>query len=107
MPFSVMYAGSGLCISPIFVSRLVLEMQNWYRTHIGNARIKSTHRWIANIIVLLIILCDLGDVSYPEYWRKCVDDQETLTGILVIIITVEMIDKFLLCSMAYIELIVE
>jgi hypothetical protein len=37
-------------------------MQNWYLAHIGNAHIKSTHCWIANIIVLLVMSGDLGDV---------------------------------------------
>jgi hypothetical protein len=53
----------GLCISPIFASRDVSEMQNWYCVQIGNAHVKSTHRWIANIIVLLVTSGDLGDVS--------------------------------------------
>jgi hypothetical protein len=85
---------AGLCISPIFVSRDVSEMQqNWHRIHVGNARIKSTHRWIANVIVSLITSGDLGNVPRYEYWRNCVHFQETLTGTLLISITVEMIDK--------------
>ncbi len=67
-------------------------MQNWYRVQIGNAHIKLTHSWIA-IIVLLVVSGDLGDVPWSETWRNCVNDQETLTGIILIIITVEMIGK--------------
>jgi hypothetical protein len=34
----------GLCISPIFASRDVSEMQNSHRGHIGHPHIVSTHR---------------------------------------------------------------
>jgi hypothetical protein len=47
---------------PIFASRDVSEMQNWYCVHISNAHIILTHRWIANITVSLVISGDLGDV---------------------------------------------
>jgi hypothetical protein len=53
---------AGLCISPIFASRAISEMQNWFRGHIGNAYHVSPNRWIANMIKLLVIVGDLGDV---------------------------------------------
>jgi hypothetical protein len=84
---------AGLCISPIFGSRNVSEMQNRYRVRIGNAHIKSAHCWIANIIVSLVISSDLGDVQRSQHWRKCGHDQEPLTGILLIIITIKMTGK--------------
>jgi hypothetical protein len=92
-PYKMLFSTGLWCILPIFASRSVLEMQNWYPVRIGNAHIKSTHRWIANIIVLLVISSDLGDVPWSQHWRKCGHDQESLTGILLIIITVEMTGK--------------
>jgi hypothetical protein len=77
----------------MFASYDVSEMQNRYRVHIGNAHIKLTHRWIANIIVSLVISGDFGDVPWSEHWRNCVHDQETLTRMLLIFITVEMVDN--------------
>jgi hypothetical protein len=55
-------SNAGLCISPIFASRAISEMQNWFRGHIGNAYHVSPNRWIANMIKLLVIVGDLGDV---------------------------------------------
>ncbi len=46
---------TGLCISPIFASGDVSEMQNSHRGHIGHAHVVSMHRWIANITVSLVI----------------------------------------------------
>jgi hypothetical protein len=43
---------------------------------------------------LLVTSGDLGDVSWSENWRNCIHDQETVTGILLITTTVEMIEKF-------------
>jgi hypothetical protein len=68
-------------------------MQNRYCVRIGNAHIKSTLCWIANIIVSPVISSDLGDVPWLQHWRKCGHDQEPLTGILLIIITVKMTGK--------------
>jgi hypothetical protein len=68
-------------------------MPKWYRVHLGNAHIISTHRWIANIIVLLVVSGNLGNLIWAEHWRDYVHDQETLPGRLLIIVTVEMIDK--------------
>jgi hypothetical protein len=47
----------------MFASLNVSEMPNSHRRHIGHAHIVSTHRWIANITVLLVIFDDLGDVT--------------------------------------------
>jgi hypothetical protein len=60
----ILYAG--LCISPIFASRDISELQNFYRGHIGNAHHVSPHRWIANLIKSLVILGDLGDMVFGD-----------------------------------------
>jgi hypothetical protein len=57
---------AGLCISPIFASRDIPEMQNLYRGHIDNEHHVSPHRWIAKVIKSLVILGDLGDMVFGD-----------------------------------------